>query len=44
MNLRKRQRGVAAEVHTSAMNDIMFFLLLFFLVDIQEKTAAVMVK
>ena len=32
MNLRKRQRGVAAEVHTSAMNDIMFFLLLFFLI------------
>ncbi len=32
MNLRKRHRGVAAEVHTSAMNDIMFFLLLFFLI------------
>ena len=32
MNLRKRQRSVAAEVHTSAMNDIMFFLLLFFLI------------
>ena len=32
MNLRKKQRGVAAEVHTSAMNDIMFFLLLFFLI------------
>ncbi|OOQ60148.1 ExbD/TolR family protein [Mucilaginibacter pedocola] len=32
MNLRKRQRGAAAEVHTSAMNDIMFFLLLFFLI------------
>jgi biopolymer transport protein ExbD len=32
MNLRKRQRGVTAEVHTSAMNDIMFFLLLFFLI------------
>lgn len=32
MNLRKRQRGVSAEVHTSAMNDIMFFLLLFFLI------------
>ena len=32
MNFRKRQRGVAAEVHTSAMNDIMFFLLLFFLI------------
>jgi biopolymer transport protein ExbD len=32
MNLRKRTRGVGAEVHTSAMNDIMFFLLLFFLI------------
>jgi biopolymer transport protein ExbD len=32
MNLRKRNRGVSAEVHTSAMNDIMFFLLLFFLI------------
>ena len=32
MNLRKRQRGISAEVHTSAMNDIMFFLLLFFLI------------
>ncbi|HEY8930875.1 MAG TPA: biopolymer transporter ExbD [Mucilaginibacter sp.] len=32
MNLRKRKRGVSAEVHTSAMNDIMFFLLLFFLI------------
>jgi biopolymer transport protein ExbD len=32
MNLRKRHRGVSAEVHTSAMNDIMFFLLLFFLI------------
>jgi biopolymer transport protein ExbD len=32
MNLRKRQRGATAEVHTSAMNDIMFFLLLFFLI------------
>jgi len=31
MNLRKRQK-VAAEIHTSAMNDIMFFLLLFFLI------------
>ncbi len=30
MNLRKRKRG-AVEVHTSALNDIMFFLLLFFL-------------
>ena len=32
MNLRKRKRGATAEVHTSAMNDIMFFLLLFFLI------------
>ncbi len=32
MNLRKRHRRVSAEVHTSAMNDIMFFLLLFFLI------------
>nr|WP_067055565.1 biopolymer transporter ExbD [Mucilaginibacter sp. L294] len=32
MNLRKRHKGAAAEVHTSAMNDIMFFLLLFFLI------------
>ena len=32
MNLRKRSRAVSAEVHTSAMNDIMFFLLLFFLI------------
>lgn len=31
MNLRKRQRP-HAEVHTSALNDIMFFLLLFFLI------------
>ena len=30
MNLRKRKRG-SVEVHTSALNDIMFFLLLFFL-------------
>lgn len=30
MNLRKRQRP-NVEVHTSALNDIMFFLLLFFL-------------
>lgn len=30
MNLKKRQRG-NVEVHTSALNDIMFFLLLFFL-------------
>ncbi|HVV54820.1 MAG TPA: biopolymer transporter ExbD [Mucilaginibacter sp.] len=32
MNLRKRHNRIAAEVHTSAMNDIMFFLLLFFLI------------
>ena len=32
MNLRKKNRGASAEVHTSAMNDIMFFLLLFFLI------------
>ncbi|TWJ04384.1 biopolymer transport protein ExbD [Mucilaginibacter frigoritolerans] len=32
MNLRNRKKGVSAEVHTSAMNDIMFFLLLFFLI------------
>ena len=32
MNLRKRHRGASAEIHTSAMNDIMFFLLLFFLI------------
>ena len=32
MNLRKRKKGASAEVHTSAMNDIMFFLLLFFLI------------
>ncbi|HWZ35784.1 MAG TPA: biopolymer transporter ExbD [Mucilaginibacter sp.] len=32
MNLRKKTRGASAEVHTSAMNDIMFFLLLFFLI------------
>ena len=31
MNLRKRRRA-GAEMHTSAMNDIMFFLLLFFLI------------
>jgi len=30
MNLRKRNKGTV-EVHTSALNDIMFFLLLFFL-------------
>ena len=32
MNLRRRDRRLGAEVHTSAMNDIMFFLLLFFLI------------
>ena len=32
MNLRKRHRNTSAEVHTSALNDIMFFLLLFFLI------------
>jgi len=32
MNLRRRLRRTGAEVHTSAMNDIMFFLLLFFLI------------
>ena len=32
MNLRKKQKRASAEVHTSAMNDIMFFLLLFFLI------------
>jgi biopolymer transport protein ExbD len=32
MNIRKRERRISAEVHTSAMNDIMFFLLLFFLI------------
>ena len=31
MNLKRRKRPVA-EVHTSAMNDIMFFLMLFFLI------------
>ena len=31
MNLRKRQKIGTVEVHTSALNDIMFFLLLFFL-------------
>ena len=31
MNLRRRQRP-HAEVHASAMNDIMFFLMLFFLI------------
>lgn len=32
MNLRRRQGKLSAEIHTSAMNDIMFFLLLFFLI------------
>jgi biopolymer transport protein ExbD len=32
MNLKKRHSRPGAEVHTSAMNDIMFFLLLFFLI------------
>lgn len=32
MNLRTRGKRASAEVHTSAMNDIMFFLLLFFLI------------
>lgn len=32
MNLRRRQLRASAEVNTSAMNDIMFFLLLFFLI------------
>ena len=32
MNLRKKHKRASAEVHTSAMNDIMFFLLLFFLI------------
>src|ERR1700759_2939083 len=32
MNLRKRHGRISAEVHPSAMNDIMFFLLLFFLI------------
>ena len=31
MKLRQRRRA-GAEMHTSAMNDIMFFLLLFFLI------------
>ncbi|MGB4773831.1 MAG: biopolymer transporter ExbD [Daejeonella sp.] len=31
MNLRRRKRA-STEVHTSAMNDIMFFLMLFFLI------------
>lgn len=32
MNLRSRRKRPGAEVHASAMNDIMFFLLLFFLI------------
>jgi biopolymer transport protein ExbD len=32
MNFRNKKRRIAAEVQTSAMNDIMFFLLLFFLI------------
>ena len=32
MNLRKRHGRIPAEMQTSAMNDIMFFLLLFFLI------------
>ena len=32
MKLSKRHGRISAEVHTSAMNDIMFFLLLFFLI------------
>ncbi len=32
MNLKNRRNRAGAEVHTSAMNDIMFFLLLFFLI------------
>lgn len=32
MNLKTRHKRASAEVHTSAMNDIMFFLLLFFLI------------
>ena len=32
MNIRRRRGRASAEVHTSAMNDIMFFLLLFFLI------------
>lgn len=31
MDLRKRRKKPTAEVHTAAMNDIMFFLMLFFL-------------
>jgi biopolymer transport protein ExbD len=32
MNLKKRHGRIPAEIQTSAMNDIMFFLLLFFLI------------
>jgi len=32
MNLKKRSRRGSGEMHTSAMNDIMFFLMLFFLI------------
>lgn len=31
MNLRNRRHRPSAEVHTAALNDIMFFLMLFFL-------------
>lgn len=31
MNLRNRRHKPSAEVHTAALNDIMFFLMLFFL-------------
>jgi biopolymer transport protein ExbD len=31
MNLKNRRNRPAAEVHTAALNDIMFFLMLFFL-------------
>lgn len=31
MNLRGRRKRAGAEVHTAALNDIMFFLMLFFL-------------
>ncbi len=32
MNLRDRRTGTTAEVYTGSLNDIMFFLLLFFLI------------
>lgn len=32
MNLRNRRSGYTAEVYTGSLNDIMFFLLLFFLI------------